>query len=223
MRTLAPKRLKGGSFAHIFAVLLLAGCAEKNAQGQAPQTGKPQSRAELVEPEAVCATGDASQAGVLVSNTDHGVALTFITSEDDIANLRARVRHMADVNNRGSGDAQPMARQDPHDDTYRMGAGARAMNASMPQQQEGLHTMQGGAPGPRPYFGTSTGSGSIPSTATVEDIDGGARLVLTPKQSSQLAALRERVQAHVRRIQETECELAAAKRKQTAEEAVGQR
>jgi hypothetical protein len=36
----------------------------------------------------------------------------------------------------------------------------------------------------------------IPSKARVEDVDGGARIVLTPNDPAQLAELREHVQHH---------------------------
>ena len=224
MATLRRGRAKGCASTLGIGLLLLAGCAAKNAEGRASASPASRTSVQAEALKAKCADCECpeglAQAGVSVSNTDGGVALTFITSEDEVAELRARVRHMADVNNRGTGDAQPtFTEHEVRDEAEGEVAPAPAprLNGGMPLQQEGLHTMHGGRPGQRPYFGTSAGSGSIPSTAAVEDVDGGARLVLTPRDSNQLAALRERVSAHVRRVQDAECAMLAAERKETGE------
>ena len=46
---------------------------------------------------------------------------------------------------------------------------------------------------------------TVPSHASAEDIPGGARLVLTPDDPSQLPALREQVRQHVAAMQRGEC------------------
>jgi hypothetical protein len=50
------------------------------------------------------------------------------------------------------------------------------------------------------------GMGPMPAAdAKVEDIDGGVRIVLTPKDASQLSALRERTRLHGERMGGGEC------------------
>ena len=53
--------------------------------------------------------------------------------------------------------------------------------------------------------GASAHMPMVPSTARVEDIDGGARIVLTPRQPDQLAALRGHVHDHADRMARGEC------------------
>ncbi|HET9622932.1 MAG TPA: hypothetical protein VFP84_16285 [Kofleriaceae bacterium] len=45
----------------------------------------------------------------------------------------------------------------------------------------------------------------VPSTARAEDIDGGARIVLVPKEPAQLAALRAQVHAHADHMASGHC------------------
>jgi len=45
----------------------------------------------------------------------------------------------------------------------------------------------------------------VPATARAEDVDGGARIVLTPTESSQLEALREHVREHAQKMASGDC------------------
>ncbi|MGE5186740.1 MAG: hypothetical protein ACM31C_32020 [Acidobacteriota bacterium] len=105
---------------------------------------------------------------VSVDDTHDGVALTFTTT-GDVAQVRASVRAMAQHHS-----AMVQARPGRG-----MGPGAGRMGAGR---------MGAGMMGP--------GMGTVPSTATVEDVDGGARLVLAPNDPARLAELRERARAH---------------------------
>lgn len=101
--------------------------------------------------------------GVLIATaeTPNGVALQFTTT-GDVAGLRARVHRMAEMRNRMMGSGPGM---------------------------QGSGMMCGGG-----MHGGMMGGGMtmrmVPSHASVEDIPGGARLVLTPVDPSQLGALR---------------------------------
>lgn len=78
-----------------------------------------------------------------------------------------------------------------------------AMAAMHEHMMAGGETMGSGSAG-------MMGSGGmmmkmIPSTAHAEDIDGGARIMLTPKDPSQLAQLREHVHAHAEQMASGHC------------------
>ena len=45
----------------------------------------------------------------------------------------------------------------------------------------------------------------VPSTATAEDIEGGARIILVPTDPAQLATLRQQAQMHVAMMQKGQC------------------
>lgn len=98
---------------------------------------------------------------IAASDTDDGIAIVFTTT-GDVADLRARVRHMADMHNQMAGGMQ--------------GGG---------MQGSGMHM--------------------VPSRASVEDVPGGARLVLMPMDPSQLAALRQQARMHVEMMRKGQC------------------
>jgi len=122
-------------------------------------------------------------ASIDVENTSDGVALRFTsTTAGNVDDLRNRVEHMARM--------------------YEMHGGEQGQGGSMMWHRMG-HTRadqdQAGAGGQGP-------SGMMPAaTARVEEIDNGARLVLTPKDKAQLATLREHARDHERRMEGGEC------------------
>ncbi len=120
-------------------------------------------------------------AHVSAADVSTGEALTFsTTSPDQVADLRSRVHAMADMHNRhhASGD---------------------------------MSGMQGGMHGGMMGTGTDSGGGMghmpmpPPSTASVEDTDTGARLVVTPKDPAQLAQLQSAVRGHADMMQQGHC------------------
>jgi hypothetical protein len=120
-------------------------------------------------------------ANVEVENTNDGVELRFTTTTGtNVEDLRNRVEHMRRMYERhGTGQG-----------------------GSMMWQSTG-HTRadqdQGGAGGQGP-------TGTMPPvTAKVENIDNGARLVLSTHDKSQREALREHVRDHRRRMMSGEC------------------
>ena len=112
---------------------------------------------------------------VSAADTSTGEALTFsTTSPDQVAELRTRVRAMADMHN------QHHASGGMHEGMHQPGgmmSGGGMANMPMPP----------------------------PSTATVEDTDAGARLVLTPQDPAQMAQLQSAVRAHAGMMQQGGC------------------
>jgi hypothetical protein len=117
---------------------------------------------------------------LMVADTPDGESVTFTTSPDRAAELRRRVHAMADMHN-----------------SHHHGGG-----------MEGMHhggTMGGGSM-------ASTGGGDTmmppPSRAAVEDVDGGARLVVTPNDPADLDRLRSTVRMHAEHMRQTgTCEM----------------
>ncbi|MGZ6143114.1 MAG: hypothetical protein ACXWLM_07230 [Myxococcales bacterium] len=163
--------------------LVSIGCAH----GEASQTAAAPAVQPMAHPHTgmrAGMTGDKMAAmcpmavpGTQVSSLDTatGEMITFsTTSPDQVAELRTRVRAMADMHNQhhGAGGMQGM-----HEHEGMMsGSGGDSAMASMPMPP--------------------------PSTATVEDIDGGARLVLAPTDPAQLAQLQSAVRSHAQMMQQ---------------------
>lgn len=117
-------------------------------------------------------------ANVKVTDTEGGVELVFTTSGGDVNDLRQRVEHMSQMYQM-HGDHGSMMWH--YMSSSRMGPGmGMALDA-------GVH-------GPMPA-----------AKASVETIDNGARLVLTPVSAAELAALREHVRFHQARMQSGQC------------------
>ena len=121
---------------------------------------------------------------VRATDTENGIAMVFTTTKGDVEDLRNRVRGMAEMYNtqHAQGGFQ----------WHRMGQGAG----------------MGGGQGMRHGAGTGAGKGMGPmpaAVATVENVEGGARLVLIPRDPAQREALRARVRMHVERMRGHEC------------------
>jgi len=119
-----------------------------------------------------------------VSDTGDGVAISFTTSTGDVAELRRRVHHMAEMHDRHHGT---------------MGQG-----------------MMGGKNEAAPSPGASSPKKPkkmmmVPSTAIANDVEGGARIVLVPKDPARLAELRQHARDHVGRMSRGECPMMAMK------------
>ena len=122
------------------------------------------------------------------ADVEGGVALSFTTSTD-VADGRQRVRRMAEMHNQHHSGGMMMGPQ---------GAG------SAPGEHE--HERGACCGGER----VSGGMMMVPAaTASVEDVQGGARLVLRPRDPAQLEALREHVRMHAARMAQGECPMMA--------------
>ncbi len=113
--------------------------------------------------------------GVTISaeDTSQGAAIVFTTKQGDVADLRNRVRKMAEWHNAQRADGGMM-----------MGGGHQG------------HGMKG--PGMMPFA----------ATASAEDVEGGARLVMVPKNPAELAAVRSHVHEHAMRMARGDCPMA---------------
>lgn len=127
---------------------------------------------------------------VAVSNTAAGEALTFTTASGDVAELRRRVHAMAEMHDRHH--ATGAAMEHGHGD---MGHGGGMMGPGM----------MGGGQG---TGGHGTNELAIPpSRAAVEDVGGGARIVVTPDDPADLEKLRSAVRMHAKHMQEHGCQM----------------
>lgn len=177
------------TIASVLAAAALWSC-NKNDAPEPEQTG-PQAQEQPSSPMSA-AGGDMMQqlragcpmvvegADVAVADTEEGVALTFTTEAGDVGDLRARVQHMAQM--------------------YGMHAGQRGMM---------WHHMGGQGQGrgdPGMDMGHMAGRGPMPAaTATVTEVDKGARLELRPTDAPQLEHLREHARWHQQRMKTGEC------------------
>ena len=120
---------------------------------------------------------------VATSDTASGVAMTFTTAKGEVPELRKRVHKMGEMHNRAS-TTQMEARHD-----------GVAMSGSTEASKSGEC---GG-------MGMAGGTMMPPATASVNDVNDGARLVLTATDPAQLQALREHAGACSNRMQQGEC------------------
>jgi TusA-related sulfurtransferase len=123
---------------------------------------------------------------VSVADTPEGEVVTFTTSSPDaVPDLRARIHAMADRYERRheSGQAGMM-----HDGTSPGGeGGAGSAGSGSPDEQQAPSRAQTPAP----------------SRAVVEDIEGGARIDITPNDPADVEQLRAAIRARVAQMQET--------------------
>jgi len=112
---------------------------------------------------------------VAVSDVEGGIALTLTAGADRVDELRAMARRMASM----------------HEGHMDAGGGMHG---------HGAHEMEGHEHG--------MGGGEMmmpPATATVTDVDGGVRVVLTAKDPANVDKLRTHVRHHAQRMRAGEC------------------
>lgn len=127
-----------------------------------------------------------SDARVEVADTDKGVTLTFTTDKGDVADLRARVEHLGQMYEMHHGGGSMM--------WHHMGQGHR------------MGMMGGGGGSGAGMMGDGSHMGPMPAAkVSIEPIDKGARLVLTPSNASDLDALRRHARLHHERMRSGEC------------------
>ena len=113
---------------------------------------------------------------VTVEDTDGGVALRFTGEQADLHELRQRTTALGRTY-----------------DTLPRQAGSPVPTMTPEGRTE-------------PAAGVSAQLRDTPaSSATVEEIEGGARLILVPEEQAQLDVLRDSVRAHARRMQTGQC------------------
>lgn len=124
---------------------------------------------------------------VVAEETEGGAALVFTTS-GDVDELRRRVERMAEMHNRRAMHGGTM--------------GSEAAGGST----EAEHHAEAEAEGPS---GQSRGMMMPRGQARAEEIEGGARLVLTPHDPGELPALREHVGRMAEQMSARECPMMA--------------
>lgn len=167
------------SLASLLGALLavsVLGCGSGQSKSQ-PTSNPPPSAHETKCPMMPSAGTD-----IVATDTDDGIAIAFTTA-GDVAELRARIHHMAEMH-----DKMTEMHHDMHDD----GSAAGGMEMGSGTGNPGMMHMQ-----------------MVPSRATVEEIAGGARIVLVPTEPSQLEALRTHAREHVTMMQKGECPMGA--------------
>jgi hypothetical protein len=204
-------------------------CSHKQPAAYSPPPPLPPTANSTASPGAqpaaedpMCPMAHVQGLHVMTEDTSDGVAVVFKT-EGDVADLRARVRRIADMHNRqmGPGAGSPDmhggagSTPEPHAGSANP---SRQENPPTPPSPEDLPSGQagpsasGGGPptsseaepgNAQPMHGR--GMGMVPSRASVEDIPGGARLILTPNDPSKLSALREQARMHAQMIARGEC------------------
>lgn len=199
------------------AAALAGGCdADADAENEttrvaSPSESPPSPGPAVAEPPAPAPGGMMAQlragcpmmaegATVAVSDTDNGVALTFTTASGDVGDLRTRAGHMTQMYSMHHGQRGMMWHA--HGGGM-MGAGPGPGAMGGAGMAHGPGAMGGGmAHG----AGMAGPSGMMPAaSATVEEVDGGARILLTPTDPADLEALRQHVRAHSERMGSGEC------------------
>ena len=186
---MSTARFQTLTIASVFAAAALWSC-NKNDAPEMEQT-RPQVQEQTGSPMPVAGGGTMQElragcpmvvegADVDVTDTEGGIALTFTTEAGDVADLRARAQHMARM--------------------YEMHRGQRGFM---------WHHMGGqGRPhgGPGMDMGHMAERGLMPAaTATVTELEKGARLELRPTDAAQLESLREHTRWHQQRMETGEC------------------
>lgn len=165
------------AFVSLFAALAFwgTGCMAGMVAHAVPPPAQPPLGAAPAEMMQACPMA-VPGTQVAASDMPDGEAVWFTTAPERIPELRSRVRAMADLHNR-----------------QHAGGGAEQMGGMM---------MGGGMMG-----GGMSGMGASmmppPSRAAVEDVDGGARLVVTANDPADLDRLRSTVRMHAQHMQET--------------------
>lgn len=201
-------------------VALVAGCKSANESYPAAAVQQETPAPPATEPQVGAMTGQLQEscptsvdgATVEVADTADGVGLTFATRSGDAKVLRARVRRMAEMYGSHTDHQDMMWHRmaGPAGGYGRTGEGHGPGGGMMGGPGGGMMGgpaggMMGGA-GAADASGMATADTMMPAaTATVEDVDGGARIVLVPTDAAQLDSLRGRARMHRERMHSGEC------------------
>ena len=164
------------------------GCASSSTQNP-PQTAAAVSSAPNAEMGMMKDSCPMQVPGTAVSvdDVEGGVAISFSTSQGNVADLRQRVRSMAEMHNRHQADGMMMG-GGPHES----GAGAGHEHKTDDAAGHSGGAMMGGMMMPA-------------TTATVEDTDQGARIVVRPRDPADLAGLRQHARMNAAKMSQGEC------------------
>ena len=133
---------------------------------------------------------------VSMSIADNRMAIRFVTATGDVPGLRERVQHLAEMHNamctRGSGNRFDHEHGMNRARDRGLIAHRDMMDGGWPPMAQGRHVVRGNMM-------------MVPATATVQDIDGGAQLIFTPREPSQWKELALHLKFFVERMQNGEC------------------
>lgn len=187
---------------HIFflsGALAIAGCASSQASRE-PATAPPSAEDRGMRGE-MTHQGMAGMCPMQVEGTsataedvEGGAALAFTTT-GDVAELRRRVAHMADMHDRHGGAEHG----------HGMGMHSHQGSAAPGHRHDGSPVQDDEARGEGMHGGMMGGSMMPAATARSEEIEGGARIVLTPRDPSELTALREHARHMADRMASGQC------------------
>lgn len=128
---------------------------------------------------------------VMASETAGGEALTFTTTAGDVEELRRRAHAMAGM----------------HGHHHAMGAGMQHMAGGMGHgaAMMGPDTTGGGSMGGAEATGGHGSHAMPPSSATVQDVEGGARIVVQPRDPADLEKVRLAISEQAERLRQRGC------------------
>lgn len=178
-------------------IAMVSACASQqhSTTPAAPNPAAQTTTAQRASGDACPMMVDPTTTRITTSDTANGVAITFTTSAEVNA-LRARVHRMADMHNRMV--------------NMRAGGGTHPgmHGGGMPPGMHGGGGMPSCTQG-CPMHGGAMQGPMVPSRATAQDIDGGARLVLEPANPAQLATLRQQARTRTAMMQHGQCPMMA--------------
>lgn len=176
----------------LLASLLAVGTVACGSSGTKSQSTTASAPPPAQHEAGHCDMKEMAGAKVNATDTANGIAVEFTTT-GDVAALRTHIHKMADMHN-------GMAMHEGGEMHGGMGSG----------------DMHGGM-----GSGEMHGMKMVPSKATVEDIDGGARIVLVPNDPAQLADLRTHVREHAAMMAKGECPMMEKQQQPPADEHAG--
>lgn len=145
---------------------------------------------------------------VAAIDVEGGVGLSFTTTTGDVTVLRQRVRRMAQMHDPHGGDTM-MGGHDTAAPDAEAEDQHRARAAASDEGGGGEGMMMGGGMKMAGNMKMAGGMMMPAATASVEDIEAGARLILWPKDPAQLGALRDHVHMKAQRMTAGECQMMA--------------
>jgi hypothetical protein len=175
--------------AAVAIALIAVACAAPRQEQRAQPVARSAQAATPAPPRSPAAPGlaeicpmDVPQTTISEDDTANGAAITFKTASGQVDELRRRVRAMAEMHNQHAATAPA-----PSPGGAGTGAADQAQGPGDHHMGHGHHMMP------------------PPSRANVEDVDGGARVVIVPNDASQADALRAAARMQAMRMQHHGC------------------
>ena len=189
----------------MLGVLVVAACASSQPSGEsqsAPPSAEQRGMGGGMMHHGMADMCPMQVAGTSVRTEDveGGVAIAFSTT-GDVAELRRRVAHMVEMHDRSAGGGRQ----------HGMAMHGHQGSAAPGHHHHGSPPAAGGqAPG-RAMGGPGMSGPRMPAAdARSEDVEGGARMVLTPRDPTELTALREHTRQMAERMATGECPMTSA-------------